>query len=476
VMGGYTLGGADILRRAMGKKKHEEMEKQKATFIEGAAEREVDEKTASDVFDLMAKFAGYGFNKSHAAAYSIVAYQTAWLKAHYTAEFMAAAMTNEMNDTKKLAIVLEEARHLGLELLPPDINASSARFTVENGKIRMGMGAVKGVGLGAIEAIVAEREKAGPFKSLFNFVSRVDLRAVNKKAVESLTRVGAMDCLEGHRAQLAEAVDVAIQYGQKSQANAAAGMISLFGEAGGDGAAGLEPSLPMAEPWPKSRLLKEERESVGFYVTGHPLEEYTAENRAFASAQIADAAAIVEREGPVDDSWAGRQNRPQHTFCGIITSVQHRMTKSGKPWASAQFEDFSGQAELVCFSNTYDRIQNYLSVDEIVLIKGPVELRGGSAKVMANDVIPMWKVREQLVKSLSIRISAAELQLSQVDELEKLLSEHRGGCKLYLDLVDEDRPQPTRLLCRSFVVDPNTEVMQGIGKIFGRRSIVVEGD
>ncbi|MDA1334370.1 MAG: OB-fold nucleic acid binding domain-containing protein, partial [Bacteroidetes bacterium] len=296
------------------------------------------------------------------------------------------------------------------------------------------------------------------------------------KAVESLTRVGAMDCLDGHRAQLAEAVDIAIQYGQKAQANAAAGMISLFGEAGGDGAAGLEPSLPTAEPWPKSRLLKEERESVGFYVTGHPLEAYTAENRAFASAQITDAAAIIEREGPVDDSWAGRQNRPQHTFCGIITSVQHRMTKGGKPWASAQFEDFSGQAELVCFSNTYDRVQNYLNVDEIVLIKGPVEMRGGMAKVMANDVIPMWKVREQLVKSLSIRIQAAELNLSHVDELETLLSEHRGTCKLYFDLVDEERPQPTRILCRSFVVDPNTEVMQGIEKIFGRRSIVVEGD
>ncbi|MDA0684356.1 MAG: DNA polymerase III subunit alpha [Bacteroidetes bacterium] len=476
VMGGYTLGGADILRRAMGKKKESEMVKQREVFLRGAAEREVDEETANDVFDLMAKFAGYGFNKSHAAAYSIVAYQTAWLKAHYTAEFLAAAMTNEMNDTKKLAIVLEEARHLGLELLPPDINASSARFTVEKSKIRMGMGAVKGVGLGAIEAIIDEREKAGPYKSLFDFVGRVDLRTVNKKAVESLTRVGAMDCLDGHRAQLAEAVDIAIQYGQKAQANAAAGMISLFGEAGGDGAAGLEPSLPTAEPWPKSRLLKEERESVGFYVTGHPLEAYTAENRAFASAQITDAAAIIEREGPVDDSWAGRQNRPQHTFCGIITSVQHRMTKGGKPWASAQFEDFSGQAELVCFSNTYDRVQNYLNVDEIVLIKGPVEMRGGMAKVMANDVIPMWKVREQLVKSLSIRIQAAELNLSHVDELETLLSEHRGTCKLYFDLVDEERPQPTRILCRSFVVDPNTEVMQGIEKIFGRRSIVVEGD
>ena len=475
VMGGYTLGGADILRRAMGKKKHEEMEKQKAIFIQGAGEREVDEKTASEVFDLMAKFAGYGFNKSHAAAYSIVAYQTAWLKAHYTAEFMAAAMTNEMSDTKKLSVVLEEARHLGLELLPPDINKSQARFTVENGKIRFGLGAVKGVGLGAIEALVSERDESGPYSTLYEFTRRVDLRAVNKKAVESLVNVGAMDALEGHRAQLAEAVEMAVQYGQKAQANAAAGMISLFGEAGGDGAAGLEPSLPMTEPWPRARVLKEERLSVGFYVSGHPLEAYTAEARAFASAQISDAPAIVEREGPADD-WAARQARPNHTFCGIVTDVQHRTNKSGKPFIIAQFEDFSGQAELVCFSNVYDRVQRYLQVDEIVLIKGQVELRGGSGKVIGNDVIPMWKVRESMVKSLSIRIPARELVLEQVDALEELLSEHRGTCKVYLDLISEDSPQTTRLLSRTFVVDPNNEVMQGLGRLFGRRAIVVEGE
>jgi DNA polymerase-3 subunit alpha len=215
---------------------------------------------------------------------------------------------------------------------------------------------------------------------------------------------------------------------------------------------------------------------VGVYVSGHPLEAYIAETRAFASAQVADAPTIVEREGPVDDSWQARQNRPNHTFCGIITEVQHRTNKSGKPYAFAQFEDFSGQAELVCFSNTYDRVQRYLEVDEIVLIKGQVELRGGSCKVICNDIVPMWKVREQMVKSLSIRIPATELELTQVDALEELLGAHRGGCKLYLDLISDDSPQPTRLLCRTFVVDPNNEVMQGLSRLFGQRSIVVEGE
>ena len=476
VMGGYTLGGADILRRAMGKKKKSEMVKQRAVFVEGASKRDVDEKTANEVFDLMAKFAGYGFNKSHAAAYSIVAFHTAYLKAHYPAEYLAAAMSNDMGDTKKLAIVLEEARHLGLELLAPDINASSARFTVDGGKIRFGLRAVKGVGSGAIEAIEEERNENGPYKSLFDFARRVNLKAVNKKAVESLARVGAMDRLEGHRAQLSEAVDLAMQYGQKAQANEAAGMISLFGEAGGDGAAGLEPSLPVAEPWPRSRLLKEEREAVGFYVSGHPLEAYMAESRAFASAQIVDGPAIIERDGPVDDSWAGRNNRPLHTFCGIITEVQHRVNKSGKPYAFAQFEDFTGQAELMCFSNTYDRIQRYLEVDEIVLIKGSLEMRRGMVNVIANDVIPMWKVREQMVKSLAIRIPADELSMEQVEGLENLLSEHQGTCKLYFDLISERSPHPTRVLSRNFVIDPNNEVMQGLFGLFGRRAIVVEGE
>ncbi|MEQ9103955.1 MAG: DNA polymerase III subunit alpha [Rhodothermales bacterium] len=476
VMGGYSLGNADILRRAMGKKKEEEMVKQRAIFVAGAAEREVDEKTANEVFDLMAKFAGYGFNKSHAAAYSIVAYQTAWLKAHYPAEFMAAALTNEMGDTKRLAVVLEEARHLGLELRPPSINDSHARFTVEDGRIRFGLGAIKGVGMGAIDALVEEREKNGPYTSLFDFTGRVDLRAINKKAVESLARAGAMDMLDGHRAQLAEAADIAVQYGQQRQADAAAGMMSLFGEPGGDGAAPMEPALPQIAPWPKARLLKEERETVGFYVSGHPLEAYGPESRAFGNTQISDIPGLFEAEPEGDDSYAYRQNRPQYTFCGIITEVQHRVTKNGKPFAFCQFEDFTGQAEVVCFSNTYDRIQQYLQVDSIVLVKGAVEVRGGTSKIMANDIVPMWKVREQMVKSLIVRVSADDLTLAQVDELESLFADARGHCKLYFDLVSASDPRPRRILCRSVVVDPNQDVMNGLGRMFGRRALAVEGE
>ena len=472
-MAGYTLGGADILRRAMGKKKRSEMSKQREIFIAGASKRGIAEEKANKVFDLMAKFAGYGFNKSHAAAYSIIAYQTAYLKAHYPAEFLAAAMTNDMGDTKKLSIILEESRHLGIDLLPPSINKSQTDFTVENGKIRFGLGAVKGVGRGAIENILEARESEGPFSSIFSLTKLLDTRSVNKKAIECLAKAGALDDLDGHRAQLMQAVDAAMRYAHKVQADRAAGQNSLFGVSG-DGAATMEPDLPVVEPWPRGRLLKEERESVGFYVSGHPLEAFLPEIRAFASAQVADAESLAEENGNEEGGY--RKNRPQHSFCGIITEVKHRTNKSGRPYAFVTFEDFSGQAELVCFSNTYDRVQRYLEVDEIVLIRGSVDMRGGSAKVLANDVIPMWKVRSQYIKSLIVRVDADALTETQVNEMEELFASNKGSCKLYFDLISRDSAQPVRLLSRSAVVDPTTEVMQGLSRLFGRHAVVVEGE
>jgi len=475
-MGGYTLGGADILRRAMGKKKESEMAEQRVVFVEGAAERDVDEKTANEVFDLMAKFAGYGFNKSHAAAYSIVAYHTAYLKAHYPAEFLAAAMTNEMNDTKKLSVVLEDAKHLGITLLPPSVNKSQAHFTVESGKIRFGLCAIKGVGSNAIANIIDVRNKGEKFMSLYQLTKSIDSRIVNKKAVDSMARAGALDELEGHRAQLVEAVEAAIQYGQKSQADEIAGKLSLFGEAGGDGAAALEPRLPTVEPWPSNRILREERDTVGVYVSGHPLEAYLPEVQAFASTQIADAHELL-KETPADEGgnsyWA---NKPKYNFCGIITEVNHRTNKSGRPYAFCQFEDFSGHAELVCFSKIYDKVRSNLVVDEIVLVKGSIEMRGSQLKVIAQDITPMWKVRSEMVKSLILRIDADRFSHVELDALSALLEHNRGGCKLIFELISREAPEPQRIMSRTKVIDPTDDLMTGIKAIFGPRAIIVKGD
>jgi len=476
-MGGYSLGEADILRRAMGKKKQSEMDKQRAVFVEGAGRRDVSEATANEVFDLMAEFAGYGFNKSHSAAYSVIAYQTAYLKARYPAAFMAAAMTNEMSDTGRLAVVLEEARQMGIEVLPPSINRSQATFTVDDGTIRFGLGAIKGVGANAIDAIIAARENASSFSTIFDLTRELDLRVVNKKTLESLARAGALDDLEGHRAQQVEAVDLAVQYAQKVQGDRAAGQNSLFGN--GVSGAVMAPTLPAAEPWPRSRILKEERDLMGLYMSGHPLESYMAEARAFATAQlgrIGEAELQAARTQP-NGQENGHARGPTHRICGIVTDVQRRTTKSGKPIAFATIEDFTGQAEIVCFSNVYDKVQHYLNVDDVVMVNGEVEVRRGGLKIIARDILPMWKVREQLVKAIVLRVEIGRISEGDIDRLRSLCEGNRGECKLYFDLDFPETPTGThRVRSRTFVVDPTPDLMNGMASLFGRENVILQGE
>ncbi len=459
-MGSYTLGGADLLRRAMGKKKQKEMDKHRVIFVEGAGQKGVDEKTANEVFDMMAKFAGYGFNKSHSAAYSVVAYQTAYLKAHYPAEFMAAAMTSEMGDTKKLAVVLDEARKLGLEILPPSVKKSNAYFTVDNGAIRFGLAAIKGAGTAAIESLVKVWDQKG-FNTLFQLTREIDFRTVNKKALDSLARAGAFDDLEGHRAQFVAALDDAIRYGQKHQADKAAGQNSLFGATGTNGSA-LEPNLPFVEPWTQSERLKQEKNLMGFYVSGHPLEAFAPEVRAFATAHF----------GHPDDCDL---SRPQ-SFCGIITEVNRRTTKSGRPMAFFTLEDFTGQGEVICFSTQYEKFKTALNVDELVMVRGRVEERGGQLKIKPTDVMPMQKVRDQYIRSITLTINTATLELNALRELYALCDRNRGNCKLYFDVQDVELPNPIRLRSRSFVIDPSPELMQGITRLLGPDNIHLHRD
>ncbi len=487
VIAGYTLGQADLLRRAMGKKKVEEMKRQREIFREGAARLHgISTEKADEIFDMMEKFAGYGFNKSHSAAYSIVAYQTAYLKANYPAEFMAAAMTSEMGDTKKLAVVLDEARRMGLELLPPSINRSQAHFTVEDGRIRFGLGAIKGVGLGAIEAILKAREKHGPFQTIFDLVRHLDLRVVNKKVLESLARAGALDELEGHRAQLVEAIDLAVQYAQKVQADRMAGQASLFGESGTRTAL-PPPNLPVVEPWSRARCLKEERELIGFYVTGHPLEAYRAEVNAFATTTLAELSRTLEEtDAPRNGSANGHANgtanghayrpaRPRHRICGIITEVQRRIGRNGRPLAFASIEDFTGQGELVIFSSVLERVMPYLEVDAVVLVEGQVEVRGGSVKMLVDELWPMWKVRDELVDALVVQLDLEQVRPEQLDRFHALCREHAGRCKLYFDLHSPELPGGRqRLLSRRCLVELNDTLMQQTLRLFGAEAVRLE--
>ena len=476
-MAGYSLGQADLLRRAMGKKKQSEMDKQRQIFVQGASERDVPEATANEVFDMMAKFAGYGFNKSHSAAYSLVAYHTAYLKANYTPEFLAAAMTNEMGDTKKLALVLEEARRLDVPVLPPSINQSQSYFNVEDGKIRMGMGAIKGAGLSAIESIIKTRENHGTFKSIFSLSKQLDLNSVGKKTLECLVGAGALDDLEGHRAQLFESAGHAIKYAQRIQADRAAGQNSLFGDTFGDSAE-MEPNLPMVEPWPTSKILKAERELVGFYVSGHPLEEYAAEARAFATAKLGDTETIAKsmpEENGQENGYGYRRQGPAHRFCGIITDIQHRTTRTGKPIVFATLEDFTGQGELVCFSSEFDRFQQYLKLEEIILVRGNADIRGGAVKIKAIDISPMWKVRE-MIQSIVLRVDAVNVGIDTLATLRDLCDANRGKCKLYFDVSMPGISAPQRIHSRKYVIEPTPDLMKGITRLFGQENIVLESE
>lgn len=468
ILAGFSLGEADILRRAMGKKKEKLMRKQREKFIKGCAEtNDIGESEANELFDIIAKFAGYGFNKSHSAAYSLVAYRTAFLKAHYPAEFMAAAMTNDLDKTDKLTKLLEEADQMNLDVLPPSVNRSAAHFTVDEGQIRFGLGAVKGVGMGAVESIIEARDgEPDAFEDLFDLVEEIDLRQANKGVIEALARAGAMDELEGHRAQLVEAADDAVRHGQKAQADAAAGQNSLFGEMDDGEAAAMQPSLPDAEPWPKARALKEEREVTGFYVSGHPLESFRAEAEAFATAKLGDTERFDQQADPGGDGYS-RQRGPKHAFCGILTEVDFNTTRKGKPIGFATLEDFSGRGELVIFASVLDRVRQYLNVDDVVLVKGETEVRGGTTNVVVNEVVPMWKVREQMVKSLTLRLNVDRTDPSKIRALRRLCEEHVGNCQLYFDLEVPGLAEPQRVRSRECMIEPTPPLMKGIRRLFG---------
>ncbi len=461
-MGGYTLGGADLLRRAMGKKDREKMAKEREKFVAGASEKDVGAKKATEVFDMMEKFAGYGFNKSHSAAYSVVAYQTAYLKANYAAEYMAAVLTSEMHDQKKLAVALEAARATGLELLPPCVNRSFLHFTVERGRVRFGLAAIKGAGEGAIQAILDAREKAGgAFDDLAHLVRVLDLRTVGKKTLECLGRAGALDGFEGHRAQLVAGVENVWAYAQRRQSDAAMGQSSLFGGGGGDGAVGMAPPLPTIEAWGRGELLRQERELMGFYVSGHPIDDFAAEARAFATLRLGEADGVdPEREVAV---------------CGIITAIKRSVTKTGRPMAFLALEDQSGQAEVVLFSAAYERLAPHLVVDEAVLVRGRVEMKG-DLKILARDLLPMWRVREQLVKAIVLQVDADTTATATLEELADLCAANRGACKLYFEVTTTALPKPVRLHARAAVVDPTPELMKGLTRLFGREAVVLEGE
>ncbi|MFA9461747.1 DNA polymerase III subunit alpha [Thiohalorhabdus methylotrophus] len=454
VLGNYSLGAADLLRRAMGKKKPEEMAKQREIFLAGARENSIDDAKATYIFDLMEKFAGYGFNKSHSAAYALLSYRTAFLKAHYPAELMAAVLSSDMNNTDKVVNFIGDCRQMDIEVLPPDINASDLEFTVEDpslhdpegegrarGYVRYGLGAIKGAGEAALEAILAERAANGSFSDLFELASRVDLRKANKRVAEALIRAGAMDCLAPSRAALLEVLDDAFEEGVRVQQDMAVGQDSLFGDA--------EPVTvgvyPEVEELPSAVRLRGEKSTLGLYLSGHPLDDRMEELGELTPGRIRD---IAPAEGD------------NVVIAGLVASLKEINNRRGERMAFVNLEDPSGRAEVVVFAEAYGAVRDWLRGDEpLAVVEGraaPDEQTGGY-KVTAERVMTLEEARIERARQLELELSGTALGPDEVQRLGMLLADYPGNCPVTIDyripgralvrlrMPDPVRPEPALL-------------------------------
>ena len=460
VLAKYSLGGADLLRRAMGKKKPEEMAKQKDLFLAGAKENKLDIKKAEGVFDLMEKFAAYGFNKSHSAAYALVAYHTAYLKAHYPVEFMAALLTEDMENTDKVIKNISEVRSMGIEVLPPDINASDRSFTVHDKSMRFGLGAVKGVGAAAIEAIL-EARKEGEFVSLHEFCERVDLRRVNKKVVEALAKCGAFDSLGCKRAQLIAGLEEAMEVGQKMQREKASGQESLFGTEevishNGNGYG----KLPDVEEWAENVLLGFEKEALGFYITGHPLARHSAAIKRFTTCYTAG---LVERS-----------DKEEVKVCGIVTTLKELTTKKGDRMAFATLEDLSGSVEMVIFPETYQASMELVKSEQPLLVSGTLDVGEETCKLMANEILALTDVQSRMTRRVHFRLTTPGLDDGQLRSLKDVLLRYRGECEPVIHLVIPNRSETIITLPEGLKVAACDEIMDDTEKLFGYNVVTFE--
>ncbi len=425
-LAGYSLGDADLLRRAMGKKKPEEMAKQRERFIKGALERDLPQKKVEKIFDLMEQFAGYGFNKSHSAAYAYLAYVTAYLKAHYPVDFMAALLTSETGNTAKIVKYINECREMGITILPPDVNHSEWSFTPDEraagGRgILFGLGAVKNLGQSAVEAIVRARTETGAFRSLHQFCERVDLGAVNKRMIESLIRAGAMDTLEGTRSQKVAALDNAMEGGQRAWRDRECGQAGLFGEMLAHEETHAAP-LPTVPDWSDKEKLAAEKEMLGFWVTGHPLDRY--------------ADKIAELAKYDSSNLEGLAKGAEVTLCGVLTGITRKRNREGKPWAVMTIEDRSGSVEAMVFAASYERLAPDVVEDRAVLVRGLALPEDNlPPKISVQEIVALDNARVDMPSVIAIRIWLGRNGTAdKAQALQDLFNRKRGETQVRLRL------------------------------------------
>ena len=460
VLAGYSLGEADLLRRAMGKKNAEEMAKQRDRFVKGALERGLPAKKVEKIFDLMEQFAGYGFNKSHSAAYALLAYQTAYLKTHYPVCFMAALLTSVTGSTDDVVKYINECREMGIAVEPPDINVSDANFTPHGNAIRFGLAAVKNVGRNAIESIVAARKELGTFHSFFEFCEKVDLRLLNRRVIESLIKSGAMDSL-GRRSQLMMVLDKAMERAQKAQRDQDAGQHGLFGVFSEEESRAADAdALPTVPDWDEHQRLTSEKEILGFFITGHPLEKYKDKLLEFGALTSEETLAMKASTGK-DEICIG----------GMLSNLRVLKSKRGDFYAQGTLEDMTGSIDFVCFSEPYRRLAEKLKLDVPVLVRAGVRVEEGqSTRLTIGDIIPLEQAQPKLARSLRIRIPLETATPDTVDALHSLCSERRGEARVLFDL---DRGGDFMVVMEpdGYNVLPDRRFLSRVEELCGRGSV-----
>ncbi|QKK02440.1 MAG: DNA polymerase III subunit alpha [Pseudomonadota bacterium] len=458
-LAGYSLGAADLLRRAMGKKKPEEMAHQRAIFIAGAGDNGIDQAQAESIFSLMETFARYGFNKSHSVAYALVAYQTAWLKAHYPAEFMAAVLSADLDKTDKIANLIEDCRLMSLNILPPDLNRSGYRFKVEDGAIRYGLGAIKGVGHAAIDSLVAFRERVGGFQSLSELCREVDLSRLNRRTLESLIRSGAADCLHDNRAAQMQALPDILAEAERYQSDREAGQTSLFGGSVQQASAGFSRALPQVSDWTMRQRLRAERETLGLYLSGHPMDELRDELAGITTAPLERLDQLI-KPGP---GGRGHRQAVEMTLAGLIMAVRRRPGKG----AFVALDDGTARLEVAVFDSLYQQVADRLMPDEIVIARGRVEAdeyRGGY-RMVAETVMGVDEARAELARSVEIDIGAPNDELDR--DLAAALQPYRQGRTPILLRYRNHAAEALVRLGSDWQVAPSAELLAALAGIPG---------
>ena len=490
-VGGFTLGQADLLRKAMGKKNPEVMQAQRQKFLEGARARKIDPKKAAALFDLMEKFAGYGFNKSHSTTYAWVAYQTAYLKANYPAHFMAALLTIESQNTPKLAMYLGECRELGVTVLPPDVNASELAFTVTPEGVRFGLGAVKNVGEGAVLALLDVRRREGRIQSLYELCEQLDSRQLNRRVLESLVKAGAMDSLVADspalsglptpavRARLFAAVEKALDHGNRTRRNREQGQSELFG---GSEAAGavlpIETELPEAPPWTEAQQLSGEKESLGIYWSGHPIERYADELRAIGARPIAELLADNDA-GAEEENGTPQEATPRSfdaTVGGIIVAVRPLKTRKGARMAAFTLDDPQGSLDVIVFPDAYEKAVSLVQTDSMVLVRGVFERDEDKAKLKANEMrADRSGAGAGGPGSVAVRLTMPPHDRTTVEAVLEALARHKGDRRVCLEVDLRGGAEPLRVRAdlRARPVRPSAQLLADVERICGAGSVAL---